>query len=69
VTPPLNASVPLKETESGWLYQPLLSAGRPAAAVTNGAVLSYFNANESLPLLPAASVHAPDTCAVAASVE
>ena len=61
--------MPLKETESGWLYQPLLSAGRSAAAVTEGAVASYFKAKESLPLLPAASVHDPETCAAAASVE
>ena len=44
VTPLLVASVPEKETESGWLYQPFLSAARDVSAVTDGAVASYLKA-------------------------
>jgi hypothetical protein len=35
-TPPETASVPLKETERAWLYQPFASAPREGVAVTEG---------------------------------
>jgi hypothetical protein len=35
-TPPETASVPLKETETAWLYQPFASAAREGVAVTDG---------------------------------
>jgi hypothetical protein len=35
-TPPEIASVPLKETETAWLYQPFASAPREGVAVTDG---------------------------------
>ena len=34
------ASMPVKETSSGWLYQPFESADRSAVALTTGAVAS-----------------------------
>jgi hypothetical protein len=35
-TPPETASVPLKETETAWLYQPFASLPREGVAVTDG---------------------------------
>ena len=60
--------MPPKLTDSGWLYQPFPSAGRPAEAVTPGAVASYFSADDDEGLVfPARSAHEPDTDAVALS--
>ncbi len=39
---PEVASVPLKPTESEWLYQPFESGARAGVAVTVGAVLSIL---------------------------
>jgi hypothetical protein len=39
---PAVASVPVKATATGWLYQPFLFARRPGVAVTAGGVLSIL---------------------------
>src|SRR5215212_6662089 len=67
VSRPDVASVPLKEIESAWLYQPFASAARDAAAVTCGAVASYFSATWPFCVFPALSRHAPATAVEAAS--
>src|SRR5436190_1378138 len=56
-------SVPLKDTVSAWLYQPLESALRPGVAVTDGGVASYLSPKSTEPTLPALSVHVPLTVA------
>src|SRR4051794_31300019 len=62
------ASVPPKETETGWLCQPAFVGCRPGAAVTVGGVASYLIAKEPLPLvLPALSRQVPEAVAVALS--
>src|ERR1700693_1127884 len=54
---PEVASVPLHVTVSAWLYQPLWSVPRSAAATTFvGGVASYLNPNVFVPVLPALSV-------------
>src|SRR6478736_4149499 len=61
-------SEPLKETPSGWLYQPFESGTRAGTAVTPvGAVASYSSPNEAAPTLPALSIQLPVTDAVAES--
>jgi hypothetical protein len=67
-TPPEVASVPLKETESEWLYQPFASALRAGMAVTDGPVASYLRAKVAEELtFPATSTHVPLTEADASS--
>src|SRR5919108_1782688 len=61
------ASVPLKETASEWLYQPLASAARPGGPVAPGAVASYFSGRDAVPVLPALSRHEPLTVVPAVS--
>src|SRR5882672_1380305 len=46
LTPPLSASVPANETETGALYQVSMSGVRDAVAVTSGGVSSYENGND-----------------------
>ncbi len=59
------ASVPLKPTDSGWLYQPFESGPRAGVAVTVGAVSSYWKPNvPGLLVFPARSRHVPLTDAV-----
>ncbi|MGZ4332861.1 MAG: hypothetical protein ACXVRJ_01120 [Gaiellaceae bacterium] len=59
-TPPEVASLPLNETETAWLYQPLASAPRAGVAVTDGPVESYWNPKAAAELtLPATSTHVP----------
>src|SRR5436190_1288780 len=63
---PEEASLPVKEMPSAWLYQPLESGTRAGTAVTPvGAVASYWSPNEAVPTLPALSVHVPLTDALA----
>ena len=45
VSTPDTASVPVKATPTGWLYQPFESAPRAADAETLGGVASYSNGN------------------------
>src|SRR5438046_1832030 len=61
VTPPLSASVPPNETETGALYQLSTSGVRDAVAVTTGSVSSYANGNDIEELFPAGSVHVPSS--------
>ena len=61
------ASLPEKLIVSGWLYQPLLSAARLAAAVAVGAVESYLSGRFAVPTLPALSVQEPLTVALSLS--
>jgi hypothetical protein len=56
---PEVASVPAKETESAWLYQPLAFGAREGVALTLGAVSSYLKAKERAPVFPAASWQLP----------
>jgi hypothetical protein len=61
-------SVPAKLTVSGSRYQPRASGGRSAAGVTAGAVASYFKPTVTGALvLPATSVHVPESPAEALS--
>ena len=53
--------------DRAWLYQPLASADRLAVGLTVGGVESYLKAKRAVPLLPAASVQLPLTCAAALS--
>src|SRR5262249_40852172 len=64
---PDPASLPVKETVTGWLYQPLLSGPRSGLAVADGGVESYWSANVALAVSPAWSRHAPPTDAAALS--
>ena len=65
---PEVASLPVKETPSAWLYQPLESGTRAGTAVTPvGAVASYWSPNDAVPTLPALSVQVPPTDALAES--
>src|SRR5882672_3327409 len=68
VTPWLVASVPEKETSTGWLNQPFESAARESSALTEGAVASYLNACVAgAETLPAPSTQVPETEAAAVS--
>src|SRR5689334_15247846 len=61
---PLVASWPLVCQSTGWLYQPLWSAGRLRVVCTEaGAVLSYAKASDdaAADVFPALSVQAPLT--------
>ena len=61
-------SAPLKETESGWLYQPFESGPRDGVAVTTGLVSSYWKPKLLLELVfPARSRQVPETDAFAES--
>jgi hypothetical protein len=62
------ASVPLQLIPTGWLYQPLSSGERLAAAVTVGGVSSYLNEKLlAAEVFPALSAHVPFTLALAES--
>jgi hypothetical protein len=58
---PAVVSVPATLTVSGWLYQPLVSAGRLAVAVAVGGVASYLRGLLAVVTLPALSVQEPLT--------
>jgi hypothetical protein len=58
---PAVVSVPATLTVSGWLYQPLVSAGRLPVAVAVGGVASYFKGRLAVVTLPALSVQEPPT--------
>ncbi len=64
---PAVASLPATLMVSGWLYQPLLSAGRLALAVAVGGVESYLSGRFAVPTLPALSVQEPPTVALSLS--
>lgn len=65
---PETPSEPEPVTRTGALYQPFRSAPRSGEADTLGAVPSYFRLAEPAALvLPALSVHVPDTDALALS--
>ena len=65
---PEVASVPLKPTVSGWLYQPFASGLRDGVAVTAGPVSSYWKPKLLLALVfPARSRQVPVTEALAES--
>jgi hypothetical protein len=65
---PEAASVPLQLIWTGWLYQPLVSGARFAAAVTVGGVASYLNPRlVAAEVLPALSVQVPLALALAES--
>jgi hypothetical protein len=55
------ASEPEKRTGRARLYHPLASGPRSGEALTDGAVASYRNETEPLPLFPALSVQLPPT--------
>ena len=62
------ASLPAKLTVSGWLCQPLTSAGREAVAVACGGVSSYFVVKSADGLwLPAWSTQVPLSATEASS--
>ena len=52
---PDMASLPLKLTESAWLYQPLASAARAGLGVAPGAVLSILKVFETVVIPPSLS--------------
>jgi hypothetical protein len=59
---PEAASAPWKAMSSGWLYHPLASAARAGAAVTLGAVPSYWRFSVTpFETFPALSVQRPVT--------
>ena len=59
---PDTASVPVKATPTGWLYQPFESAPRAGDAETLGGVASYWNENVfGAETRPAPLVHVPET--------
>src|SRR5882672_12160486 len=61
VTPWLVASLPEKETSTGWLYQPFESPARESSALTEGAVASYLNEySAAAEELPAWSTQLPE---------
>ena len=65
---PDSWSVPLKSTETAWLYQPFTSGPRAACpAVTAGAIESYLSPNVRFAELPARSRQLPLNDAVAES--
>src|SRR4029450_5819971 len=51
VSTPDIASVPLKPTETAWLYQPFASGLRPGPPPRGGGVESYFSAHTAVPPL------------------
>ena len=63
---PDPASVPVYATSTGWLYHPFASGLRAGVPATVGAVASNLILSDVDPVLPALSVHDPDTRDVAA---
>ena len=59
---PDTASVPVKATPTGWLYQPFESPARAGDAETLGGVASYWNENVfGAETRPAPLVHVAET--------
>ena len=58
---PEPASAPVNATSTGWLYHPFASGFRAGVPVTVGGVASNLIFTDVDPVLPALSVHEPET--------